>query len=100
MGPKRIQEVTVLTQMFYGNDDRFPFKNVRRSQHDLEQRFEALAARWDDETAILSSLTRKITDPAYLEIIAIGNKRSPFGASAPGARAGVLVRGIACSVWS
>jgi HAMP domain-containing protein len=47
----------------------------------LEQRFKKLAQQWHDETAFLSSITRKVKHPAYEEIIkmAATNKKAVLG---------------------
>jgi hypothetical protein len=42
------------------------------------QRFAILAARWREETADLSRLELKVSDPNYLGIVAIGERAVPF----------------------
>ena len=44
----------------------------------VEQAFKILADKWKRETAIVSSVTKKISHPAYREIIALGPKAVPL----------------------
>jgi len=44
----------------------------------VEQAFRLLADKWKRETAIMSSVTKKIRHPAYREIIALGPKVVPL----------------------
>lgn len=41
-------------------------------------RFDRLAARWRDETALTSSTTRIVSHPAYLEIVGMGQEALPL----------------------
>jgi len=45
---------------------------------DLESRFRALADQWRRETGALSVTTKKITHPAYYQIITLGPRVIPF----------------------
>jgi hypothetical protein len=77
-GRKRLEEVRTLHRMFYGRH-RLSAKSERRMHsNDPQTRFNVLADRWRDETAFLSALTKKITHPAYLEIIGLGPTALPM----------------------
>jgi hypothetical protein len=39
---------------------------------EIEKRFHALAARWREETGVISSMTELVQHPAYQEIIGMG----------------------------
>jgi hypothetical protein len=44
----------------------------------FEEAFRELAVQWHKETAMSSSITRKLQHPAYLKIIAMGEKAVPL----------------------
>jgi hypothetical protein len=44
----------------------------------IEQQFDHLADRWQEETAYLSSTTDKIAHPAFQEIVRMGEAVVPF----------------------
>lgn len=77
-GRKRLEEVSTLRKMFYGAYWQAPKLAKRANANDPQVRFNVLADRWRDETAVLSSLTKKITHPAYLEIIGMGPVALPM----------------------
>lgn len=45
---------------------------------DIQIAFEKLAARWSENTGHLSSMTKKVSHPAYQEIIRMGAPAVPF----------------------
>jgi hypothetical protein len=53
-------------------------RTVSDASETLEQRITRLLARWREETAPLSSSTRRHAHPAYQEIIALGAEALPF----------------------
>jgi hypothetical protein len=48
------------------------------NRDETRRRFEVLAARWQEETAFLSSVTEKAIHPAYQEIIGTGREAVPY----------------------
>jgi hypothetical protein len=81
----RDAEVASLERMLHGSHWRrrsVDFKgfrriSYRRSDADAQRVFDSLADQWRNETAHLSSLTKKITHPAYLRIISLGSSALP-----------------------
>src|SRR4051812_5157022 len=55
-----------------------PTTSVPGGAETIEQRFERLADRWQEETAYLSSTTDKIAHPAFQEIVRMGEAVIPF----------------------
>lgn len=47
-------------------------------QTDAARRFATLAARWHDETAVLSSVSQMAMHPAYQEVIGMGQTAVPL----------------------
>jgi len=45
---------------------------MQTSEQKIEQRFTHLAQQWEHNTAHLSSMTKKVVDPAYQSIIDMG----------------------------
>ena len=77
-GRKRLEEVETLRKMFYGAAWATPKLTKRLNANEPQIRFNVLADRWREETAVLSLLTQKITHPAYLEIIGMGPVALPM----------------------
>lgn len=48
------------------------------TQEELQEKFDKLKAQWEQDTAILSSISRKIKHPAYQKIIFMGEKALPL----------------------
>jgi hypothetical protein len=48
------------------------------SSRPVRERFEALARQWQEETAVLSSTTKRIMHPAYQAIIGLGPEVVPI----------------------
>ena len=55
---------------------KIPIRYLEDSE--LEQTFRRLADQWRDETIIYSLVLQKTAHPAYLRIIAMGEKAVPF----------------------
>jgi hypothetical protein len=47
-------------------------------QTTVEERFQSLARNWQEETAHLSSFTKRILNPHYQQIIGMGPRVVPF----------------------
>ena len=85
-GKTRLNEIASLERMLHGYSwpqRSFDFKGFRRieyrkAQPDPQIFFNVLAERWRNETAHLSSLTKKITHPSYLRIISLGRGALPL----------------------
>ena len=83
----RDAEIASLERMLHGSmgwrHRSLDFKNYRRipsrrGQSEALRFFDSLADQWRNETAHLSSLTKKITHPAYLRIISLGPSALPL----------------------
>lgn len=80
---------TMIAEAVYGTYEQFtatpqpgiglPFGAVYSLRNNpVEAKFRRLAQRWRRETAAFSSLTKIVSHPAYLEIIAMGEKALPL----------------------
>lgn len=61
-----------------GSAQDVPPSGDQGSFKDLKRRFREYADKWKEETWMLSSITDKIQDPAYVRIIALGPKAIPL----------------------
>lgn len=78
-GHNKQREIRLLELMLEEPERASSHKITRRSQeHEAERFFDTLADEWRRETAHLSSLTKKITHPAYLRIISLGYRAVPL----------------------